>query len=336
MNSTNSSDIISMLNVKSIALNKDILSAFIVWAIVGIISFLTATLTLATVFVWKPLHTDTQVLAANLAMSELVGALSLAVAAFYHFIHIAFELPETTTKQSCYVKFAVHYFSIDVSGFFHFIISLDRFTGAIFPLHYNRRPKRYSTYLSIVAWTVPLVTFIIGVVDSSGEVYIPVCLIRGAVGDTFYAVYIYSLLTISIVAVLGYCITIIVLKYQIRASATNVGNIAEIKKRLRSQVMKALAISAVTHLLTFTGAAFGGVLLANFAFLGTVQKPYLGVLFFSGGISCFVIYLICQQEFRAGFRYFCLKIKTGIEKITSNHSQVLSDPNRVVELRQGN
>lgn len=343
MNSSVNDSTLNLLNNLSISLMSDQKAAFILWVIFGALNAVAASLTIAIIIAWKPLHTDTQILAANLAFAEMLGGISLAATGAYHLVNIASGLPETTTAKSCYMKVGIHYFTIDVSAVFHLVLSFDRFMAAVFPLRYNNRSNNYSVTVSIVFWLVPSLIFVCSFFDLSSETYIPVCLVRAAVGTNFYSIYIYTLFTVSTISVLLYCVTVAILKCQILNLVSKNSSVAEIKTRMRNKATKALGLGAILHFITFTASAFGSVLIANLLYHGTIYGPYLGVMYFTGGITSFVFYIICHKQFYIGLLHLFGKMNVVLKKTTNSirssnqvftlQLQHVSHANKILERR---
>lgn len=161
------------LNEQSVALMKYQMTAFVLWIVLGTLNGIAGILTIVIIVVWKPLHTDTQELAAHLAFAETMGGLSIAATGCYHVFNILNDIPETTTMKSCYLKVAIQNLSNDSSAFFYLAISLDRFAAAIFPIRYKNRPRNYNTYVSIIFWIIPLMFFISSFYVQRGTLYGP-------------------------------------------------------------------------------------------------------------------------------------------------------------------
>lgn len=210
-----SSDILSNLNALSLDIMQLQLPAYIVYLIIGSLDASLSALVVTISVLWKPLHTDTQILAANLAMCDIICGASIAIAAIYHLVYMILGLPETRTQFQCYLVSGIQLFAISSSVFFYMAISIDRFIASVFPLWYSNRSPIYIYVVSVVFWVLPLILFGLSFTDSSNELLIPVCLARASIGDKFYSIYIFSVLILSVTSVLIYVLTLIILKYQL-------------------------------------------------------------------------------------------------------------------------
>lgn len=311
MNST-LNDSLAATNDLSIATMKSQVGCYIAWIIFGSLNSLAAFTTIVTIALWKPLHTDTQILAANLAFTEILSGLSFTAAGCYHLMNIAYGLPETQTQKSCYLKVFMHYWSCHSSAFLYLGISIDRFMAAIYPILYKNRNKRYSIYMVLGFLAIPSLISFFSFFDLSDKNIIPVCLARAAISDTFYNIQTYSLMTVSTASFVIYCLNLTILRLQLLLNSFTTGNVAAVRSRLHNKVTRALGFSAALHLVTVTTSSYGTIVLTSLVFRGSLYGPYLAVLLFLGGIISFTFYTICQKQFRSGLRAVLRSIEKKI------------------------
>lgn len=312
MNTTNLKLLIDDLNNQSIALMQYQPAAYTLWVVLGLVDAFISILTIAIIIVWKPLHTDTQVLVAHLSASEALSGISYCCTGCYHLFNIVKGYPETTTQANCYQYIFTHIFSRILSAFYYFGISIDCFFAVIFPMFYKKRSKKYAIYSSIVYWSVTIVLFTWSCFSASSQIYIPICIVRSALSDSYYRMYNKLLIVLYTVTVSVYCLIAVIMKYQIMILGHNHVNVTELRKRIRSKVMVILALIAVVHFVIYNGGSLVSLYLSTLPNRGTIYSPYIGSSYFVGGILSSFTYLVRQKDFYDGFIHFVKLVKVKL------------------------
>lgn len=138
-----------------------------------IINTIAATLTLATILVWKPLKNDTQLLVGNLALSEIGLSISSIGLASYHLHNIRFGISGRMSQRECFPKAGAIALFITLNASFYFVLSIDRFLAAVCPMFYRTRNRRYVIFVTSFVWLINFSLIILGLIsDTSDEVFL--------------------------------------------------------------------------------------------------------------------------------------------------------------------
>lgn len=284
--------------------------AFVCWIIVGSINLIFAILTLTVFSSWKPLHTDTQFLAGNLAVSEIGLSTSTVVLAIYHLHNLYNDIPENITKNECFIKTVWQVLFLFLQAMFHVAISCDRFFAAIFPMRYNDRNKNYKFILAAAIWSAATVLTMLLYQDVDKNEMVLICFTRKLYGDAVAKITTGLFVTFSLLSVTIYIICLIILKLQIAKTGMTDGNVAEIGIRMRNKVTQSLAIIAFIHFATYTSGSAGSLLMVSLDKKADYLTSYFALLMNFGGISSFGVYYSRQLQFREGIR-FLTKCRQG-------------------------
>lgn len=292
----------------SLFLLKSQRNAYISWIFVGFINIISAFFTLIIFITWKPLRTDTQFLAANLAISEIGISFSTMGPAVYHLYNEYFELHEVQSQTTCFGKIIVQYSFLLLLAAFHAVISFDRFMGAIFPLFYSQRNQYYAPIAATCIWFTSICTTISLSYGISNDVLVTACMGRFAITPSANFIYTYFLIALSIIPIFVYICCMMVLRIQISIADLTNESVVEISNRMKNKVTKSLAISASIHLISYLGSVLASLLVGLYSNNAAVLHPYFVTLFLDGGLSSFVVYYFCQQQFRDGLHHIIRKI----------------------------
>lgn len=287
----------------SLAVLKSNVAAYVCWLVAGSINIIFSFLTVLIIFQWKPLHSDTQFLAGNLAVSEMgisAVTISLAIRRLYNIYN---KIPESMSKNECFVKTVWLYFFAFLQSMFLLVLSCDRFYATIFPMNYLNRNKYYKLILAIGVWSVAIILTLLLYLDVVKQEMVPICFTKYLFGAILLKVSTAFSLCFSLISAIVYVVCLIVLKLQVSKTRRIGGSIAGIRIQMRNKVTQSLSLIVFLHLFIHTLSAVWSLLIAYFdTGLGNLN-PYFLVLYCFGGISSFGACYIRQQQFREGFQF---------------------------------
>lgn len=298
--------------VNNLPLQHNLLWSFILWICIGFANSLASLCNTYIFLVWKPMQKDTSLLVVQMSVVELAGGIILMSIGCFHTYSAIMDVPETRKMIDCWLIVCWDMLTETFIGIVYLELSFDRFVAAIFPIAYQNRTKHYVLILSIISWSFAIAIYFCSLIAVlTSNIYVPICLLRYSLGILYFSICSYTNLILSIAAVICYLLIIIILKCQVRYIAKRGGNVGEVKKRMESKVSKALALSAVAHLLTFTTAALGVQLVTYLLpFNGGTFGPFFNTFYHFGSLTSLPIYFLFQKAFRTGLKHLMKNLFT--------------------------
>lgn len=298
------------LNETSLNLLNPQTGGFIAWIVFGTINTISSILIICTIVIWKPLHSDTQFIAANLAVCDIGMSLSTIGIAIYHLHNVYFQIPEVMLYSTCFTKSVARLIFLLIIPVFHTVLSLDRFISAVFPVMYRNRSRYYFLILTCTVWLgTPCMLVSLYFANFKSDNLVPLCMSRYATDATTSLVSGNFALIMSSLSVLIYIALVAILQYQIKKSSNATGNVAEIGNQIRNKVTLSVALIALLNFLSYTGFTAVSYISGSLVSNSTALSPYWNIFYVLGGVFSFGVYIRCQTQFKDGFHYFLGKIK---------------------------
>lgn len=317
----------ALQNEASVALLNSQTGAFVLWICCGSLNGLAAIFTILCIILWKPLHTDTQFLAANLALSEIGLSLCVVGPAIYHLRNIYFGYSEVMSENACFSQVFGQYLFMLLIPVFNGVLCLERFLATVFPFYYKRRHRCYVYFITFSIWTIcPWITFSLyaGFTDN---LLVVECIGRFISTAKARVLYLALEMTVSVLSFTLYILLILILRLEIKKAMTKGQSFIEISQRMRNKVTRSVALTALAHLVTYTGSIICAIIVANFTSNSSILGPYFSAFHVFGGILTLPVYLICQQNFRDAFRYMFQKSCQTTMKEAAEFEVNLHKPN---------
>lgn len=305
-------DDLSNITAQHLALLKSLTTAFWFWILFGTLNVFASICIIYISIVWKPMQRDTMLLVLEMSIMELIGGLINASTGAFH-IHMSLsDQAESRSAFECWLIVSWDILTASVIVVIYFELSFDRFYAAIFPAKYKNRSKYCAYCLLVLPWLFGILIFFLSLnAVLTNNTLTSICIPRFAVNLSFFTGYSCSMIGISVLAYVMYIVVVVLLKFQVRKVARTGGNVAEVKQRLNNKVTKSMAVSALAHLLTFSTASSGTLIVTYFAPLqGAPYGPYFYMFYHFGSITCLPIFYFFQEKFHQGvnttFKKLCL------------------------------
>lgn len=193
----------------------------------------------------------------------------------------------------------MHNLVVDGSSLFGFIIGADRLFAVCAPATYKNLPTSYKYIMGYGSLCVLLAVIAASFFDKFNTQLIPVCIIRPATGIymTQYGDYVMTI--INATPTIFFLVSYLILHY--RAKTATGSQLMQIKKKIRSKVMRVLTFLTVFQTATFTLSTCIFTYMTRLPYRGAYYAPYYRMLYFAKGIAIFACYYLYVDKLRIEF-----------------------------------
>lgn len=328
----------NLSSIDNLQLQRANIEAFACWISFGIINSIFAVWNLAVLNISKSLTNITLHLATQMSVIETCGGIANAVIGSYHLYYVKRNIPETNTSLNCFLIGGVSYmYFVSSLALLYLSLSFDRCFSNLTPKLYAKYSSLFKYFLIVLTYFVPIVIVCLGFLDVPMNTYTSMCILRKSLSLFGFLMFTYSMLGISFLGVSVYGLVVVILKLKLRTVRQSGGNVAEIATKVNSKVTIALAGNALFHLLTFTLAASGNIVVTFMYDKGANFGPYFVPLYHLGGVTSFITYFTFHSQFRSGSKHLVRKLvcsKTEKISVTAQNVNFINNTPKVVIIRK--